>query len=245
MSETDYNALPNVEDASRALQARWSDFQELHASASEAAGQLGAPGHLGILLLHRHWDLGSGLAMVEEPRMFGAKPALVTAPRSTSDGANPSRWRVDVASSKTDELWPLEYSTDRGVVATASELPEARQFLNYFAAIVQEMELDHLCGLCVTSRETLRAGIGELYVEESRYGESVVTVLPVGGRAFKGYIDTVWPLRTPERAGCRTKCVPTSSQRCVYDGTRHNQQFVYDHRPGHDYTPICQPTGCV
>src|SRR5215218_5712196 len=122
-----YNRLPEVFVASEQLQAR-PDFGDFLTGLGQIAAAYDLCDQVGAFLLHRHFDLNPGEAILEAPLEEDGVPVLSSRPvnvRQASTG-RPTRWSL---SPDGTIFQPLEYSTDDGAIAVERQLQHNEAFL--------------------------------------------------------------------------------------------------------------------
>lgn len=235
-----YNRLGPVEDSYERLQER-HEFVEFLAQFAELAHDNGLQGEAGAFLLHRHFTAGEGQVLLEEPATLAdGQPALIT--RATpSRGADMQavRWRLGA----DGVFHALEFSGDVGAADAAKRLGEQGAFIDGYATLVRQFELQDLIGLSVADRHYLVPSDQEWLIEKTDDETSVVTLEPAT-QDDQGFIPTCWVPTIEMYCSPMNRCDPIVScqRRCSYQGDAghqyggHNQVNVSHNRImiGHD-----------
>lgn len=180
-----YNKLESACDADAAVHAN-PDFDGFLSSFARLTAEYELQTIVGACLLHRHFSLRDGQAIVERSETWRGQTALISMPETRGGGVAPSMWRFGVDGSAPE---PLEFSEDPAVFRGAELVPAA--FCSSFNDLLVRSELHDLIGMTILQRETLPLEPGERYLEETDAGQSVVVVCPPGPEEGDA-ITTVW-----------------------------------------------------
>lgn len=217
-----YNALPAVEEASKEL-ARRSDFADLLSSFALMARRHQLLGVVGLFLLHRHFALRAGEAIVESPvSNDGVVTELHARPVSGTPTAWPTRWSLERG------RWiAREYSTDNAADRTATVLSGHADFMSELARLLEEWRFDGLLGLAGPERDALPCSSGEEYMEVTSDDASVTRRQP-RSHLDQSLIGTLWVPDLAARCNpqwhCMSRCIPEFGRH------RHDHGKRFEHR---------------
>jgi hypothetical protein len=189
-----YNRLGDVEEADAVRHAH-QDFDDFLKDFARLAWAHGLMSSVGVVLLHRHFNVCDGQVMLEtfEPTETG-RPALVSRARSHCADGVPVRWQWTGT-----RFFPLEYSTDPGAKRNFRALDEAPRFLPQCAKLLKTYGMDDLLGVALPERDGVKPREGEIYTERNTDVASVVTAEAKDAELEAGAIITTWaPVRLEE-----------------------------------------------
>jgi hypothetical protein len=190
-----YNALSDVDDAHARLRRNRRHRGTIR-KVLRVIRQHRANGYLGVTLLHRHFEAGSGDVFVERhytPRVRDHARVLVTcpipAPRAPVRLA-PHRFTFTPAGT----LQPLEFTTDAAAIRAHARLAGDTQLQADIAEVIGESGLESLLGVGIYVRDASVAKATSVFLEETLVNErrSVVHVLPRMAIAARRVVPTLW-----------------------------------------------------
>lgn len=250
-----YNKLPNLDRANAALDKAGASFGKFARDAIAALrNEKLTRGEIGAFLLHRHWRLKRGWAMVERPRLLtSGKVALITAPEPIGNaqraGVVPSRWAYfDGARPSVS----LEFSGDPHVIEISEIIANNGRIHTMLAELVARHRLQKIIGFMIVPRKVLQPIAGVTFVETNAAGISIVTGERVSRSEKSRFITTGWPLsgalmagtvgRRRRRRGQRSRDTRRNAGRTSITYCSHNSHSCHHTLPD---PPVCRPTGCV
>ena len=205
-----YNQLPCVEDADKDLK-RKIDFEGLLAATSAIAKEHELGAHLGLFLLHRHFELGRDEKMCE--RMFideNDRPALASIPTqpSADDNSLPASWMF-----RDGEMHSFEFSSDPLVLELSQKLEADIALKNALRDAIHSFNAIDLIGFGVVTRDSLSEEAFELWLEEIDEDgrRQVVRSYHADEKSTDGLLRTRWALDETRQFFCKAMCLP----RCI------------------------------
>jgi hypothetical protein len=196
-----YNSFPEVEIASQELDKN-GNLQAFLTEARDIAISKGLESHIGVRLIHRHFEVEDDERMVET-LVIGeeGKMTLVTQPEKETD-AVPASWV------RTASGWEaFEYSRDKRVkdmvVSSIVSLQEVALEIN---ALSEKYGLTHLLAVSILAREwTVGLPDDIMFLERSYLSptkQSIVTVESAAEETFASSIITAWEFSKPITHAC-------------------------------------------
>lgn len=220
-----YNALPDVVDADMVMKPLRRHLENLVEAGSQACGATPfLHGELGAFLLHRHWEVSAGEAMIERHgRHPLGIPALITTAEQFAGGESmaPSRFQVDPVNK---QLLALEFSSDRAVLESWRVLQTQPQLIDRLAWLISDSGLSDRIGLAILAREVSMHD-GEDLIEENWGRQSVVSAQPLPVENDQtAVIPTGWgfvSIPITAAGSCIAYCMQAgSSAHCVHHYNR-------------------------
>lgn len=228
----EYNALPSVEEADRAIEDRRSEFLDSSARLLKAHG---LEKRFGVGLLHKHNSCDPGEHMIQHRERLDGEDALVTRPtlrRPGDEGAVPILW-----STQSGDYLPLEYSTDPRAAALFGDGAVPADFLAEFAELKRGSPIGDYLGLAVVQRDFFDlVDEDAIAVEQSdpeartnvvfaRKRDEVKATLVQTAWSFENYIEP--------KLGCEAtiECEKWCNQYCASEDGSHKQAHQDRHKP--------------
>lgn len=215
-----YNQLLGVEDATATLSTReaFAPFLERFAALVTTVG---LENDFGTRLLHRHYTVGPGTAVVERCSVDDGERVLRSSvePTSTDVPASTFAW-VD------SHLMPLEFSEDTALTSMRDLDPT---FAAEWGSVVSAHGLDDLLGLIYLPRDYLHPNSEQTLLETSDFGASTLR-LASRDDCQEGDITTVWTVEPS--AACRPGNYCRGWSTCRRSGSPPNDR--HDVSYGHD-----------
>jgi len=178
----------------------------------------------GISLLHKHFEINEGEKPIQDVVVRGDRNAYITTPRNISFEKSffPAIFKID----GTDQLIPLEYSTDSSAQLANKELKENPEFVKEFYQALIGLDLKDNLGLVFGKKVNYN-----LELVEFNYTNriSVLEERPLEEVRNLKTIQTSWFFSLDsKKLACVTKCLT----RCIQDDSgNHNDDHAVYHDP--------------
>lgn len=207
-----YNSLPSVEYADESIKKRGAVFEQFLTSAKDLVLHYGMEQHMGLRLIHRHYELRDREVMVEEFERIDDIPSLVTEPRVLKDfsqEALPTGWIFSSPNVTTPVVF--ESSTDKAVKLAISKLSSELEFMEEVGSLIRSYQLEGIIALGIVNRDSLVMKDGEILLEINSVDEFRSVVQAKQVTEANDFIRTGWSFCTPVQHGCHAIpfCVPT------------------------------------
>jgi hypothetical protein len=220
---TYFNNLSSVEDADKAL----IENDKL-VTALKVLGPIFLKHNMykswGISLLHKHFEINNDEKPIQDVIMRGDRKSYITTPRNSSYGKMffPAIFKIE----GSDQLIPLEYSTDSSAQLANKELQANPEFIKEFHQALIDFDLKNNFGLVFGKTVDY-----EFELVEFNYTNRVSVLEERTSDEVKGLstIQTAWFFSLDSNnLACVTKCL----RRCVKDGSgSHNDDHAVYHDP--------------
>jgi hypothetical protein len=194
-----YNGLPELEDASKFVQANGL-VEKMEKSVGKIFTSHGVHGRWGIYLLHHHWDIDAGEIPGEDLiHPLGDNCEMRPVPVS-SCGFVPLTYSIG-----SDGFRALEFSNTKYAREAHQCLAESRQFQRELAAVMLKSGLYKHFGLGVIrpNERPERCWVESTATNERR---SVMELLSADTVDWKKLTQTSWAFDGREGHRCRWKC---------------------------------------
>ena len=223
VSANTYNSLPAIQEAAHFPQEYAADLKDLQRLLTKHD----VPESVSIRLIHRHYDITDGEAMVFRDIALPAH-GTVEVMRSTSIVSAQLHGKNFLVNSAA-QLQAYEYTTD-----TTIDISEYGIFIAEFVEFVVERKLQHKFGLKINHRSKIDARVDR---KEFEFPEKQCTItipinLPLPEATYEIDIATDW--------GALKRAGPNTQTNCSHGGDKCGHGGLYCGHRGRIETKVCQ-----
>lgn len=209
-----YNKLLYIEDSDRKLK-QFPHFEKFLKASEEVVCRYDLAEHVGLRLIHRHFDLQEGQIMIENFQVVKDVPSLVTNAYNIlevqEEEVKPSSWFF--TQSISDPISFFEFSSDPSVKQGIKKLEKDYEFFDEIKKVTEEFEIQTLMAISLLKRENLIAKDNEEYreINYEDISKSIVQIANVDEHDSIN-IRTTWSFKGPRQVGCvpSWKCISTA-----------------------------------
>lgn len=178
----------------------------------------------GVVLLHKHNDLGALDAMVQRIEQWHGDEALVCK-RTASDDQTGDIFPMNFAVTATGELAAIEYSESKKVDQKVKALFKHKQFIARFGKLAAEYGLLPEIGLSIATRDLFTNSDSALVPLEVCDVERQANILTlVSPQTFEAVntMQTNWFFSASAEGGCKIIC----AYRCFARSPGHSKEHA-------------------
>ncbi|MBN8227839.1 hypothetical protein JYK02_09980 [Corallococcus macrosporus] len=204
-----YRSLPVVGDAFDLLVGNWQCFSVAFEHARHIAATHGVDGDLGLLLLHRHHEVGTEEFMLETPDVLSSgQRALTTSVTPMNRAAAvefvPARWALSACSLDEPFDAPLEYSCDAGAIGAYRRVARHPDVFRHIGEMLRKLGLDGVLGVTTLPRTWLLGDGVTGFVERTDVERQASVLCARQDEPLESgeYIPTAWSLARTFMSTC-------------------------------------------